>query len=236
MAYNIYHIGFIRDITSIDRIGRQSSVLLMMMVEDCMRIVEVVIGKADVYLTFLDPYNKALGNVLVKFYKNDTLLAEEVTKPNGKIHVKLPYGKYSIVAYYRGVNVYELFLRVNETLRQQIKLELYTVKVKIITQLFGKPVSNIIIGVKFPDGSMTFAITDEKGEAVLKNLPRGQYILIISGVGTMKISVPQTTELIVKKFDPMEYMTIVVIVFIIIMITSIVAVALYYRRKLKAKV
>jgi hypothetical protein len=75
-----------------------------------------------------------------------------------------------------------------------IKLQVYSLTVKVRGSLFSQGVDNIKIAVKLPDGTVLNAVTDSNGQAVIQQIPKGTYYVDAQGLVESKSVLAQVAS------------------------------------------
>jgi len=162
----------------------------------------------NIKLTIQDQYGTGIKNVELILYRNNTIVASNVTKDDGKLVLNAPFNYfvyYNLKAYYRGFIIYDKEVPMNQK-KVEIDLPLYDLTVDIKDELNFSPgvdVRPFLISSEMTD---PLEITPEdtgSGRYAFKNLPAASYKLEIS-YGSFSdekiIDVPKIGETTTIKF------------------------------------
>jgi len=164
-------------------------------------------------LTILDQYGRGISDVDFILYRNNTVVARNTTKDDGKLALSAPYnyfGSYTLKAYYKGFTVYDKELPTKQK-KVDMALSLYDIIVDAKDELGLTPGVDVRPFLTSSEMSNPLTILPEdigSGRYSFKDLPAAPYALEISygGFSDVKnIEIPKigdsTTIEFTARFD-----------------------------------
>ncbi len=163
--------------------------------------------------TILDQYGKGISDVDFILYKNNTAVARNITKDDGKLALNAPYnyfGPYTLKTYYKGFTVYDKELPTRQK-KVDMSLSLYDLIVDAKDDLGLAPGVDVRPFITSSEMSNPRTIMPEdtgSGRYSFKDLPAASYLLEISygGFSNVKnVEIPKvgdsTTIEFTARFD-----------------------------------
>jgi len=183
--------------------------------------------KYSLTVTAVDSHNTPLVGATVIIAGQVTL--ERTTDSSGTVAVgDLPAGKYTIEVIWHGVIVYSKSVTLSESTNIKALCDVYYVTIKVVRN--GKPVPNVKVKLALPDGTILEGTTGSDGTTVLKQVPKGTYIVLADSVGKIVAVSADTVETITLPPKPIPKVTLIGESAAIIILLAIIVILL---RKLR---
>jgi len=167
--------------------------------------------------------NKPLSNAEVKLVYDNNIIKSRLTDINGLIKFEeISTGRYRLIVDYMGSKVYDKEIEVvSGTQSEIIKCEVYTVKVKVSSQIIGVPLSGV--NVKFTIGSNEVNIETDNNGIAEALIPKGKCIVKIESLNIAKeINIDKSLELEFKTMTSNDYLVLAIIFSIILVVAMII--------------
>lgn len=182
--------------------------------------------KVKEYIISAEDFNgKPLANALITLFFDSKKIKLKTDK-SGAVVANLTNGEYRIEVIWKGVKVYSGILALTERVIR-IKCEVYQIRFFVKEKYTGKPLENVLILLKLPDGSVIKTTTNVDGEAILYQVPKGVYNVHIGGK-VFQIKVYRNEDFIIELEPKWIYFLPILIV---IILASIIYIIRASRRK-----
>ena len=165
-------------------------------------------------LNLIDQKGRAISGALVNLYKGEELLNSSLTNIEGLCDfLALPRSKYKLLVYWMGDEILREEFELTSDLVYNKTIEVYDLIV-VVRGLLGLPVRGVFIKVTCPNNETLLFTTGEHGVAVIKQLPKGEYKVVISSISsvTREVTLEGDLELLVNLTTTLDIVVLMIVI------------------------